>query len=119
MLGKPLERRSGLAAFIIGVALGLAACATVSDKARTAGATDTITVRTTAGLVRGMVSSDGSVEVFKGIPFAAPPVGELRWKAPRPPVAWSDVRDAFDAASPCPQTGRLASTNEDCLYLNV
>ena len=116
---RSLGCRTGLAAFIISVALGLAACATVSDKTPAAGATNTVTVRTTAGLVRGKVSNDGAVDVFKGIPFAAPPVGELRWKAPRPPVPWSDVRDAFDAGSPCPQTGRLASTNEDCLYLNV
>jgi para-nitrobenzyl esterase len=65
------------------------------------------------------VSSDGAADVFKGIFYAAPPIGDLRWKAPRPPASWSDVRDAFEAGSPCPQTGRLASTNEDCLYLNV
>ena len=52
-------------------------------------------------------------------PTRLPPLGELRFKAPRPPLPWSGVRDAFNAGSPCPQTGRLASTNEDCLYLNV
>jgi para-nitrobenzyl esterase len=75
--------------------------------------------RTQAGLVQGQLAADGAVEVFRGIPFAAPPVGELRWQAPRPPAPWSGVRDAVQSASPCPQTGRLASTNEDCLYLNV
>ena len=79
----------------------------------------TITARTTAGLVRGKVSSDGAVEIFKGVPYAAAPVGEFRWKAPQPPVPWSGVRDALEATSPCPQSGRLASTNEDCLHLNI
>lgn len=78
-----------------------------------------VTVDTETGVVRGKLSNDSAVEIFKGIPYAAPPVGELRWKAPRPPLPWSGVRNAFDAGSPCPQTGRLASVNEDCLSLNV
>ncbi len=78
-----------------------------------------VIARTTAGSVRGKVTSDGAVNVFKGIPYAAAPVGELRWRAPRPPISWPGIRDAIDAGSPCPQSGRLASTNEDCLHLNV
>ena len=74
---------------------------------------------TASGLVRGTTSADGSVAIFQGIPYAAPPVGQLRWAAPQPPAAWSGVRDALQTRSPCPQTGQYASLNEDCLYLNV
>jgi para-nitrobenzyl esterase len=76
-----------------------------------------LTASTTSGPVRGKVTGDA--DVFSGIPYAAPPVGDLRWRPPRPPVPWSGTRDALQPGSPCPQTGRLASTNEDCLHLNV
>ncbi len=83
-------------------------------------------VWTETGAVRGTVGAD--TRVFQGIPFAAPPVGALRWQAPRPAAAWSGVRDATRPASPCPQvpvpvlpgpSNRTGSTDEDCLYLNV
>jgi para-nitrobenzyl esterase len=83
-------------------------------------------VWTATGAVRGTVTAQ--VRVFAGIPFAAPPVGALRWQAPRPAASWSGVRDATAPASPCPQiplsvlpgaSNRTGSTNEDCLYLNV
>ena len=58
-----------------------------------------------------------------GIPFAAPPVGDLRWRAPRPPDPWTDVREAVVRGSQCPQRRFLAgggvAGDEDCLYLNV
>ena len=79
----------------------------------------TVTVPTTSGLVRGQFSDDGSIEIFRGIPSAPPPVGSLRWAAPQPPAPWSGVLDAFQARTPCPQTGQYASLDEDCLYLNV
>ncbi|GIH05663.1 carboxylic ester hydrolase [Rhizocola hellebori] len=83
---------------------------------------------TTQGAVRGTVTE--THRLFKGIPFAAPPVGALRWKAPQAAVAWSGVRDATEtvASTPCPQpqlptlpgeSNRLGSTNEDCLKLSV
>jgi para-nitrobenzyl esterase len=59
---------------------------------------------------------------FLKIPFAKPPVGALRWKAPEPNEPWGDVRHESEFASPCPQPPSQqspASTNEDCLYLNV
>jgi para-nitrobenzyl esterase len=74
---------------------------------------------TDAGLVRGTVSDDGKVDVFQGLPYASPPVGNFRWAPPQPVVPWSGIRNALTPGSPCPQTGRLASINEDCLYLNV
>ena len=104
------------------IALALCALAWLTACASAVGTTEapgsaTVIVPTTSGLMRGRVA--GEVDVFKGVPFAAAPLGELRWKAPRPAVAWTGVRDAFEPGSPCPQSGRLASTNEDCLYLNV
>ncbi|MGW2617842.1 carboxylesterase/lipase family protein [Streptomyces sp. NPDC001500] len=78
------------------------------------------TVRTQDGPVRG-AAHDG-YRTFEGIPYAAPPVGRLRWAAPRPAAPWSGVRDATRPASPCPQpAGEVpgGSTDEDCLRLNV
>lgn len=63
------------------------------------------------------------VEYFMGIPYAAPPVGDLRWREPRTPVHWSGVRDATKAGAICPQPARgeaaSAATSEDCLFVNV
>ena len=53
-------------------------------------------VKTTAGLVAGTTSADGNVRVFRGIPFAAAPVGDLRWTEPRPAPPWDGVRDATE-----------------------
>ncbi len=83
-------------------------------------------VRVEGGLISG-VEADG-VRSFKGIPFAAPPTGDLRWKAPRPAAAWEGVRkcEAFGPScpqAPYPATSLYASPpekqSEDCLYLNV
>ena len=78
------------------------------------------------GILEGLVSADGQVRAFKGIPYAAPPVGPLRWKAPQPVVPWSGVRKAADYA-PRAMQGRIYSDmvfhddgpSEDCLYLNL
>src|SRR6266852_5987883 len=77
-------------------------------------------VATSDGRVRG-TSSDG-VDRFLGIPYGAPPVGNLRWRPPQPHGRWRGVRDATAFANHCPQLVSpfgLASTTEDCLYLNV
>lgn len=82
-------------------------------------------VRTQAGLVHGVVE-DG-VTVYKGIPFAAPPVGDLRWRAPQPPAAWTGVKTTDKFAPGCMQSPLVnralglepVPTSEDCLYLNV
>jgi para-nitrobenzyl esterase len=81
-------------------------------------------VRTSDGLLEGV--RQGDVLVYEGVPFAAPPVGDLRWRPPQPVKPWSGVRKA-DAAGPgCVQTtppptspGRGGAYSEDCLYLNV
>lgn len=74
---------------------------------------------TQSGAVRGVI--EGNLRAFRGIPFAAPPVGNLRWKAPAPPVAWQGVRDASTFGNVCPQinyNNQLVG-NEDCLVLNI
>ena len=76
-------------------------------------------VETKHGRVVG-TRQDG-VLAFKGIPFAKPPTGEGRWRAPEPPAPWSDVRHAKDFPPPCAQNDPTHGTRgvEDCLYLNV
>jgi len=77
--------------------------------------------RVTGGEVSGV--TQGDISIFKGIPFAAPPVGDLRWKAPAPVPAWSGVKKADAFAKACMQApntqGNTAPVSEDCLYLNV
>ena len=78
---------------------------------------------TQQGAVRGRTI--GAVTGFLGLPFAAPPVGDLRWKAPASPARWNGVRDATLPAGLCVQPGtdanaqRVIVGSEDCLYLNV
>jgi len=83
-------------------------------------------IRTQSGLVEGTRSADGKVGVFEGIPFAAPPVGNLRWQAPQPVAAWEGVRKTTAFGPRCMQAPiysdmifRDSGPSEDCLYLNV
>ncbi|KGB53084.1 Carboxylesterase, type B precursor [Sphingopyxis sp. LC81] len=76
-------------------------------------------VTTRDGKVRG--ATEAGIEVFKGLPFAAPPVGELRWRAPQPVAPWADVRDATRPGHDCmrPAADPAFEPSEDCLTLNV
>ncbi|MGH9592969.1 MAG: carboxylesterase family protein, partial [Bryobacteraceae bacterium] len=95
-------------------------------------------VKTDSGSVAGTSNKDASVRMFKGIPFAAPPVGDLRWKAAQPPVKWDGVKMAAEFSPTCangaaggrggrggrggaPKGGAPAAPapSEDCLYINV
>ncbi len=82
---------------------------------------DPAVVMTDKGAVRGVVRN--GVREFKGIPYAQPPVGELRWEMPRAASAWSDILEATKYKNACPQVSRYglteASDTEDCLHLNV
>ena len=75
------------------------------------------------GSLKGVLHDD--VVAFKGIPFAAPPVGELRWRPPKPPAAWAGVRSAESYGAFCAQRRaeilwfELTEMSEDCLTLNV
>src|SRR5215813_1023692 len=67
-------------------------------------------------------SQNGQTRQFLGIPYAAPPVGALRWRPPAPVIPWQGVLQADTFAKPCAQLASIqagASDNEDCLYLNV
>ncbi len=76
-------------------------------------------VEVSGGAIQGAPVPGGGA-AFKGIPFAMPPVGPLRWREPMPVEHWDGVRDATAYPSPCAQGGRGGpSGNEDCLYLNV
>ena len=85
-------------------------------------------IRTQTGLVSGAAGNSPEVRVYKGIPYAAPPVGDLRWKAPQPVAAWEGTREATQVSATCMQTPYPATSmyysepqpvSEDCLYLNV
>ena len=77
----------------------------------------TTQVKVTGGTVEGY-EADG-LTIFKGIPFAAPPVGELRWKAPQPVIPWEGVLETKEYSKGPAQMGDPGNFSEDCLYLNI
>ncbi|MGW1076483.1 carboxylesterase/lipase family protein [Streptomyces sp. NPDC002537] len=96
----------------------VAGCAPPGDEAGTDDDGHVVTVG--SGRLRGSLR-DG-YRLFQGIPYAAPPTGERRWRAPERPAAWQGVRDATVPGSPCPQpgvAGAAVTGREDCLFLNV
>ena len=102
------------------IAVTLAGCGADSSSSTIP---DPTIATTTDGAVQG--SSANGVIAYKGIPFAAPPVGSLRWRPPQPVSAWSGVRQATSFVHDCMQTSGTAPSaltvtpSEDCLYLNV
>src|SRR5258708_37288196 len=85
-------------------------------------------VRVEQGVLSGATGRNADVRVYKGIPYAAPPVGELRWKAPQRAAHWQGVRAATESPNACWQTAypagsvyqaKLPTLSEDCIYLNV
>jgi para-nitrobenzyl esterase len=122
-----LQLKAGAAALSLALASGVAA-------APAAQAAITKPVQTTDGLVSGIPGSAPGVTEFRGIPFGAPPVGALRWKAPQPVAHWSGVRKADHWGDACMQPSAKTRSlgvnlaidlpdspkmSEDCLYLNV
>jgi para-nitrobenzyl esterase len=100
--------------------LAVAAAATIGLSSVAAAATPA-PVRIQTGWIRG--TEEHGLTVYRGVPFAAPPIGPLRWRPPQPPSAWSGVRDADRFAPACmqppPWWNRAAPVSEDCLYLNI
>jgi para-nitrobenzyl esterase len=98
----------------------LAASAGGAVASSASGSTDPI-VRIDGGLVRG--ADAAGVNSFLGLPYAAPPTGNLRWRPPQPAAGWSGVRDATTFGPSCPQApspfAPPGQFSEDCLYLNV
>jgi para-nitrobenzyl esterase len=106
------------------IARRLALCIMLLTPFAVASASSAPRVKTRSGVVEGKV--DGAVHIFLGIPYAAPPVGNLRWKAPVPVAKWSYVRKATEFGSHCLQgniygdmTFRDPGGSEDCLTLNI
>ena len=116
-------RASARIAAIILAAGTLAACSTAAATGGGTAAQGTSggpVAVTSTGRVQGKVA--GTTDEFLGIPYAAPPVGALRWAPPQPAAHWSGIRPATSFAPHCPQSASpfgLASTSEDCLFLNV
>jgi para-nitrobenzyl esterase len=89
-------------------------------------AADSLRVKTDSGMVEGTLTNGEQVRAFKGIPFAAPPVGDLRWQPPQPAAKWKGVRPAKDFGAHCIQSAGYSDMvfhdsgpSEDCLTLNV
>src|ERR1035438_9766260 len=117
------------------------ACASTCVLASTHTPSRDLVVSIDGGIVQGAHSAEyPNLFFFRGIPYAAPPVGDLRWKPPQPPSRWAGVREAEELSPACPQSDtwfrirqRVLSqlggdpskarpadkTSEDCLYLNV
>src|SRR6478736_3217333 len=105
-------------AVLITVLLSTSAFAAITDP-----------VRVEQGLLTGTSGLSADMRVYRGIPFAAPPVGDLRWKAPQPAPRWQGLRQAAEFSNACWQTqypaaaaiyqAKLPPLSEDCLYLNI
>ncbi len=120
-----MMRKTTIGLLLLGTPLWLTSCA-ASAPPDERPAPGVITVD--GGQVTGAPSALGAeVQVYRGLPFAAPPVGDLRWRPPQPVVGWDGVRDATVAAPACVQNVRppgfydpgVDAVAEDCLYLNV
>jgi para-nitrobenzyl esterase len=105
---------ASVAATVLGTGAGGAAASPVSGMANPI-------VHVDGGLVRG--ADVAGMDSFLGLPYAAPPTGNLRWRPPQPAAAWSGVRDATKFGPSCPQAPSPFAPpgpfSEDCLYLNV
>jgi para-nitrobenzyl esterase len=122
VIGEADVQNARLSALIVAILMGsTAASAAIDDP-----------VRLQDGLISGVPGAVNGLRVFKGIPFAAPPVGDLRWRAPQPVAAWDGVRKADAFSKICTQVHRAKGsyfqlefelepepTGEDCLYLNI
>ncbi len=110
-------KASGQVACVLCLGQALIAAASAQAPAKPAGNDPVVAVST--GRLRGSLTPNG-VAVFKNIPFAQPPVGDLRWRAPLPAKAWTGVRDGTAFGPMCHQTGnQQLPHSEDCLQLNV
>jgi para-nitrobenzyl esterase len=121
------RKACAIAAVVCMVAVTVLAVAGCGEKEPARPATTMEMPQLDSGPISGEL--DGDVWTYLGIPYAAPPVGELRWKEPQPVAAWEDVLPCDDFGPACPQPPwpypvisgimEVGMTSEDCLYLNV
>ncbi len=115
-------RCCAVAAWLLGLAV-VAGCASAPGERADPVLTENVSIR--QGDIKGSARDHTGVLAFKGIPFAAPPVGPLRWETPQPAAAWQGMRDATTYGNKCwasnSSGGPIATdgVSEDCLYLNV
>lgn len=121
---RPVRARRRVRTAALAGVLALSAVTAVAPPTSARPASDAgVVALTSSGVVVGAV--DGDVLRFRGIPYAAPPVGALRWRAPQPPPRWSGARPAVESGPPCAQVdparpdALLAGSSEDCLHLDV
>ena len=117
-----LRRWTRVAVALAALVLGSALVVGCSDEVAGPAGLDEVAVD--GGRISGR--TDGDLHVFLGVPYAAPPVGDLRWRPPQPVQRWDGVRACRDYGPACPQPGGMIAgvlgvgeTSEDCLYLNV
>jgi para-nitrobenzyl esterase len=110
-------------AFLCSLVLGIA---TITSGSASSAHADPLTVKTAQGKVHGKTINEGKVRAFLGLPYAAAPVGDLRWKAPAAPAKWKGKREATRYGARCMQGNVFPDMvfqdngpSEDCLYLNV
>lgn len=105
------------------IAIALFYCTTHIKAQQTVSQSHSREVRTASGIVRGV--TEGAIDIFRGIPYAAPPVGANRWKPPQPVTPWKEVKDVSNFCADCPQatwprgTGMSQNSSEDCLLINI
>ena len=123
-----VRRHGSLVVIVLVLAIGVVSCSEEPGPTIDAAPARTL-VNTSYGPVTGGLAAPGAF-VWLGIPYAAPPVGDLRWRVPRPPQAWETPREALAHGPSCPQTGSPLGGapsetygklwgEEDCLSLNV
>jgi len=118
--GRLAAVRAGAVLTVLAIVATGATAADANTKSADLASITNRVVTVDSGALRGAAVSGGYV--FKGVPYAAAPTGDLRWRPPAPPAAWQGVRDATQFGASCPQVPSSFSTgpyDENCLFLNV
>jgi para-nitrobenzyl esterase len=105
------------------IAIALFYCSTHVNAQQQGSQSPTREISTASGIVRGV--TEGDIFIFRGIPYAAPPVGANRWRPPQPVTPWKEVKDVSNFCADCPQAswprgaGMSQNSSEDCLFINI